>query len=200
MSKHVEKPESFGKRFDEVDRSDSLSRSCSSPSSSSIQSYATTTNSGACSQQQLSVSSDPLERGAERTQLVVSEPTVIKRSVSSVLPFSVNNSIGCVLSGLGSVLQGPENRRVMVSIRAKVAHKCFRVEGSKASHNLFSSDVPRNIHPHADGQYSGINLLDKNGGTRNEILTKLGDLELSFGAPDHDYCGILARGAQRGGR
>lgn len=193
----------LSKGSDEGDRSSFFISSGGTSSTPAIQSYAKTTNFRAVCQGKLRLF-DNTDTGRERgAQLVVPEPTVVKWAVSGVMSSSTSNIIGCIPSGVGGLLQWQENRRSMVRFGEKPAYKCSRIESGKTSNTFISSVTPRSsVHSHSDGQHCGTNLSQEDGWHSKRTIEQSdsGDLEVSSGPPDHDYCGVPPRKAQCGSR
>ena len=162
---------------------------------------AETTNSTIVFEQELRVEGDSNIGSKRRTELVVYQSIFVKRSLSSLFTSTTSDSLGCISSELGSLLQRPKDRRSVVIPEKRIAYKCPGTEGCQTSNYIISPFVSGfSIYSHSNGQYCSLDLSNKDGrdSKRGINSCKQRDLKTSFRPSDHDYRGVLARCSQCG--
>ena len=83
-----------------------------------------------------------------------------------------------------------------------MAYQRVGTTSSKASPPNISQESKLYFNSHTNGQHSGFDIFEKNGGTKNQkmtILSKrdLGDVNFEI---NHDYCGVPTQLTQQSGR
>ena len=103
------------------------------------------------------------------------------------------------LQGWGGCLQRPKNKWPVATSRTRLAHKYTRIEGSQTGNNFISSNFPKFcLNTYSNGQYNSSVLSEEDGrdSMSDSNRNQQGNLEISAGPSDHDYCGISTRGVE----
>ena len=109
---------------------------------------------------------------------------------------------GCFIGRLGCSSPGKINRRNMVISRKEIAYQRVGTTSSKARPPDISQELKLSFNSHTNGQYSGFDIFEKNGGNQeseNDYTVKR-DLENINFRIDHDYCGVATQLTQQSSR
>ena len=94
--------------------------------------------------------------------------------------------------GLGGSVSPWINGGSVVRIGKRSKHKSTGANSSRASYQNFHEGPQTNLHPHEDRQHLSPFVHCQDGGDSEPAHVDSGkeDLAVSFGARDHDYCGM----------
>ena len=108
---------------------------------------------------------------------------------------------GCASDWLGYSSPGKINRKNMVISRKKIAYQRVETTSSKASPPDISQESKLYFNSHTNGQHSGFDIFEKNGGNQESEndCTVERDLGNSNFKTDHNYCGVPAQLIQQSG-
>ena len=108
-------------------------------------------------------------------------------------PSGNDHLLGCSkVGGMGSCLSPGVDGRPMDGTGKVLEHKRSRTDSCRTGHKDFHKGKETSIHTYQNRQHIGLVLHCKDGGhgKLGHAGNRQEDLGISFGTPDHDYCGM----------
>ena len=109
---------------------------------------------------------------------------------------------GCLADQLGGNVQWDFNRRGLDCGGTETSYQYSGAHGSKISNINLYKNRGNTIHSFPNRQYGGLDVFVKNGWNKEQTFAKniQGNLDISVGSWDHDYCRISAQCIEQTGR